>query len=134
MKKFKAWIYKTLSGRYGLDRLYFVLFGLSLFFIILDIIVGWWVFMILSALTMGYMLFRVMSRNIVIRRRENDWFFGKVRKVTSWFKLQKNRFKDRKTHVYKKCPKCKAILRLPKRKGTNIASCPRCHNKFEVKG
>jgi DNA-directed RNA polymerase subunit RPC12/RpoP len=132
--KFKQWLYKTFSGRYGLDRLYFVLFGVSMFFIILDLFVGSWIFMILSALTMGYMLYRTMSRNIAARRRENDWFFGKVRKVTSWFKLQKNRFKDRKTHVYKKCPKCKAVLRLPKRKGTNTAACPRCKHKFEVKG
>jgi DNA-directed RNA polymerase subunit RPC12/RpoP len=134
MDKFKQWLYKTFNGIYGLDRLYFVLFGASVFFIILNLIIGHWIMMIPLALTIGFMYFRVFSRNIAARKRESDWFFGIVRKVTSWFKLQKNRFKDRKTHVYKKCPKCKAVLRLPKRKGTNTVACPRCKHKFEVKG
>ncbi len=134
MNKFKQWLYKTFYGRYGLDRLYFVLFGACMTLIIINLFVRSWIFLIPEAALLGFMIFRVMSRNISARKKENDWFFGIWLRVKRWFKLQKDRFKDRKTHVYKKCPKCGAILRLPKRKGKNIANCPRCSNKFEVKG
>lgn len=133
MNKFKQWLQKTFYGIYGLDRLYFVLFGACLFFIILNLFIRSWILYIPEILIFGYMIFRVLSHNIQARRKENDWFFGKWKKVSGWIKLQKNRFRDRKTHVYKKCPKCGAVLRLPKRKGKNTASCPRCQNKFEVK-
>ena len=71
-----------------------------------------------------------MSRNIPKRRAENARFVG-------FFKLRRNKWKDRKTHVYRKCPTCHAILRLPKikgkekGKGKHTVCCPRCANKFE---
>ena len=71
--------------------------------------------------------YRIFSRNIQKRRQENEKFCG-------FFKLIRNRFRDRKTHVYRKCPKCKAVLRLPKAKGKHTVVCPRCKNRFEVKG
>ena len=134
MNKFKRWFYKTFTGIYGLDRLYFVLFGACMVLIFINLFIGTWILYILEAALLIYMVFRFMSKNIAARKRENDWFLGVWRPIKRWFKLQRDRFRDRKTHVYKKCPKCGAILRLPKKKGKNIANCPRCSNKFEVKG
>ncbi len=134
MNKFKQWVQKTFNGIYGLDRLYFVLFGACMVLIIINLFVGLWLLYIPVMLLLIFMIYRFMSHDIAARKRENDWFFGIWRRVTSYFRLQKNRFRDRKTHLYKKCPMCKAILRLPKRKGKNLACCPRCSHKFEVKG
>ena len=86
-------------------------------------LVGWTV-------TLGIFIwsfYRTMSRNIYKRRKENERFCG-------FFKLRKNKFRDRKTHVYRKCPKCKAVLRLPKAKGKHFVNCPRCKNRFQTKG
>lgn len=74
-----------------------------------------------------YTLYRVMSRKIAKRRAENE-------KFCNFFKLRRNKFRDRKTHVYRKCPECKAVLRLPKAKGRHSVVCPRCKKHFEVKG
>ena len=134
MGKFKSWMYRTFAGSYGIDKLYFVLFGVALFFIFLNLFIGTWVLVVLELLTFGYAIFRVVSRNRAARRRENDFVFGIFRKIKGFFRLQKNKIKDRKTHVYRKCPDCGAVLRLPKRKGKNVACCPRCKRKFEVKG
>ncbi len=134
MNKFKQWLGRVLYGIYGFDKLYFVLFGVWVFFMILNLFLRFWGILLIEALIIGYMMFRVLSHNIVARRRENDAVMGFFRRIQGWFKLQKVRFRDRKTHVYKKCPKCGAVLRLPKRKGVNTAGCPRCKNKFEVKG
>ncbi|MFR2916862.1 MAG: hypothetical protein ACLTKQ_08005 [Acutalibacteraceae bacterium] len=38
----------------------------------------------------------------------------------------------RKTHVFKKCPGCKAVLRLPRKKGKHTVNCPHCHKNFTV--
>ncbi|MBQ8389201.1 MAG: hypothetical protein IJX46_09790 [Clostridia bacterium] len=134
MGKFKQWLYRTFSGSYGIDKLYFVLFGVAMLFIIINLFVNSFVFIILEILTVGYMLFRAFSHNRLARRKENDFVFGIFRRIKGFFKLQKNKFKDRKTHVYRKCPACHAVLRLPKRGGTHVACCPRCQRKFDVKG
>ena len=134
MNKFKKWLMRVLYGIYGFDKLYFVLFGVCLFFMILNLFIRFWGIIVIEALILSYMMFRVFSHNILARRRENDAVMGFLKKIRGWFKLQKNRFRDRKTHVYKKCPKCGVMLRLPKRSGVNTANCPRCQNKFEVKG
>ena len=64
---------------------------------------------------------------------ENAKYLGARNKFLSFFKRKKAQFRDRKTHVYKKCPHCKATLRLPKKKGRHTVSCPKCRKRFETK-
>lgn len=122
-------------GRYGTDTLSKVMIGVYLAFVLICTIVSIFVrsiwfslfyYVVASALVV-WMFSRMFSRNIAARKRENDKFCG-------FFKLRKNKFRDRKTHVYRKCPSCKAVLRLPKAKGKHFVVCPRCKNRFEVKG
>ena len=54
------------------------------------------------------------------------------KKVGIFLRLSKNRIRDRKTHVYRECPYCHAILRLPKESGTHMTRCPRCRESFSV--
>ena len=70
---------------------------------------------------------RLLSRKVLKRRQENQRFCG-------FFKLIRNRVRDRKTHVYRKCPKCGAMLRLPKARGKHTVVCPRCRERFRVRG
>ena len=135
MGKFKNWIYRFMYGRYGSDTLNKVLIWVYAIWIILCSAISlffdeaWFTllyWMITSALIF-WIFFRMMSRNIAARRRENEKFCG-------FFKLRRNKFRDRKTHVYRKCPKCKAILRLPRSKGKHFVVCPRCKDRFKVKG
>ena len=132
MGRFKRWLLKTFTGVYGIDNLYFVLFGVSVFLIVLNMIFNHWAIVIAEFAVIAYMLFRAFSHNIVARRRENEAVFGFFRKVKGFVKLQQNRFRDRKTHIFRKCPQCKAVLRLPKAKGKKIAVCPRCGKHFKV--
>lgn len=90
-------------------------------------LIVWIAYFVISTLLIVTMLCRMFSRNIAKRRRENEKFCG-------FFKLWKNKIRDRKTHVYRKCPSCKAVLRLPKAKGKHTVVCPRCKNRFEVRG
>ena len=79
-----------------------------------------------ETLLIFYWMFRVFSKNVTARRREVDRFFG-------YFRQWKCRYRDRKTHVYRKCVHCKALLRLPKKKGKHTVCCPVCKERFSLK-
>lgn len=141
MGKFKYKLYRFMSGRYGSDTLNKVLLGVYVAVVLIYTIgslfisaeadllssVLWLCYLLITTLLIVLIFFRMFSRNIVKRRRENDRFCG-------FFKLWRNRTRDRKTHVYRKCPRCRAVLRLPRAKGKHTVVCPRCRERFEVKG
>ena len=74
-----------------------------------------------------------MSKNIKQRRKENDLYLKIKNKVVSIFNYNKKKYKDRNTHMYKKCPNCGQKIRLPLKKGKHTVKCPKCNYKFEVK-
>ena len=122
-------------GRYGYDALsktlLWVYAGLLLVYTVLSVFVDspllYLANILISFSLIFYILFRTMSRNIAKRREENAKFLG-------FWKLRKNKKRDRKTHVYRKCPKCRAVLRLPRSKGKHSVRCPRCNERFQVRG
>lgn len=122
-------------GRYGYDTLsktlLWVYIGVMLLYMIVSLFVQsalfYVVYLMATMFLIAYIFYRTMSRNIAKRRAENE-------KFCNFFKLRRNKFRDRKTHVYRKCPTCKAVLRLPKAKGKHSVTCPRCKNKFTVRG
>ena len=83
--------------------------------------------------TFGYFVFRFMSRNFYARQKENAAFCSVFNKIKNFFKLQYDRIKDIKKYRYRKCPHCKATLRLPVRKGKHSVKCPRCSERFNVR-
>ena len=54
-------------------------------------------------------------------------------KFSAWIRLSKDMWRDRKTHTYFKCPSCKAMIRVPKRKGGGVVPCPRCGARCKIK-
>lgn len=136
---FRYRLMQFMSGRNGPDLLAFVSIGsaagVSFVNIILRFFANIWVLFSLQLVVyvlIGYALFRVLSRNIAARRRENEWFITKLTYVKRKRELINKRKAD-KCHVYKKCPKCKAVLRLPHRLGVHKTVCPRCQKEFTVR-
>lgn len=135
MGKIRNKLYRFMYGRYGGDKLNNVLTWTYAIWIILFSIISiftdsiWFslFYWLSSGALCFWIIFRMFSRNIPARRKENEAFCG-------FFRLRKNKFRDRKTHVYRKCPNCKAVLRLPKAKGKHFVVCPRCKNRFKVRG
>lgn len=136
MGKIKNALYRFMYGRYGTDKLNTVLLWTYAVLVIAYMIVFLFVeenpfiyicYLLISWALIGIVIFRTMSRNIAKRRAENQ-------KFTGFFKLWKNKWRDRKTHVYRKCKHCRAVLRLPKAKGKHTVVCPKCKNRFEVRG
>lgn len=125
-----------MSGRYGVDTTFYVLVISA---IVLEVINCFIFFMpvraviqIIVYLIMFYALFRVMSRNITARSNENRRVTAVVQKWKSRCDVKRQRRADY-THVYRKCPACKAVLRLPRRPGKHTTVCPKCGREFAVK-
>ena len=122
-------------GRYGNDRLTYALLIVALVLWVISILpipyIGFLYFLVLAL--MIWSLFRSFSKNIVKRRRELERYLKIERKFTGFFKLRRNKWRDRKTHCYFKCPKCKAVLRVPKGKGSITVTCPQCGEKTNKK-
>jgi uncharacterized paraquat-inducible protein A len=135
-----SWRYKLISfmsGRYGNDRLNYTLFFVYLLVWLINLFVfSSIVSLILDLAQLSLMLtvlFRMFSRNIYKRQKENQLFLKLFGKYLPDTQLLKNKYIDRHTHVYKKCKNCKSVLRLKKIKGEHTAICPKCSNRIKVK-
>ncbi len=131
MAKFKAWLQRAMAGRYGADSLYYFLLILYFALFVLNLFVGSAILVLLMYALPVVIIFRMLSRNVEKRRAENEKFLALRDRVTKSFRLARNRVRERKTHVYKKCPSCKAMLRFTRKPGKHTATCPRCHQPFE---
>ena len=59
-------------------------------------------------------------------------FLSFFRRMSAPFRRLRVRWRDRKTHVFRKCPHCKKTLRLPRVPGDHFVNCPLCHTHFSV--
>jgi len=122
-----------MSGRYGPDQLNMALIVLGLILGIAADIAQTAFLSMLSYIVLVYVIFRFLSRNIAKRRRENDRFLRYWWPVRQKLKLQRDKFKLRKTYKFFTCPSCKETLRLPKGKGKIQITCPKCGERFVKK-
>lgn len=125
---------RFMDGRYGFDKLYYFLFVISIILLLLGTVIMVPVIkmftLILAFIFVSIALVRVFSRNKFKRSRENLLLLRLGSKITGFFKQRVRMFRERKTHKYFKCPKCRANLRVPKGKGSIKISCPKCDESF----
>ena len=120
------------EGRYGIDGLFYLLFFVSAMLAIINIFLR---LVYLQIIVYGIVIFafyRALSRNAAARRRENEAVIGLISNLKTKMQQKKQRKND-KTHIYKKCPFCKVMLRLPRIKGTHKTVCPKCKCEFTVR-
>ncbi len=140
MQKFMSRLFRFFQGRYGLDSFGKFLLLLYLALLIPLSIVGIFVkhpivelIRLILLLLPILFLFRFLSRNPVKRRIGNERYLKVKGATLAFFKLQHDKFRDRKTHIYRKCPYCRAVLRLKRIKGKHRAACPHCGKSFNVR-
>ncbi|MBQ7095249.1 MAG: hypothetical protein IJN80_02180 [Clostridia bacterium] len=129
--KFREKVARFMAGRNGVDQLNQALLWCYLFLAVLGLI--WDGFTLLAFLVMITLFWRILSKNIYKRQAENRKYLTVVWKIKGFFSLRKRRFSERKTHRYRRCPHCKATVRLPYKKGKHTVCCPKCKKDFQVK-
>ena len=120
-------------GRYGPDHLGVAMVLFSLLISLLHGITRFTPLMYLAYIILALAVFRMLSRNILRRRTENDKF------IRYWWPIRTkvgrlwSNLKHRKTHKFFKCPGCSNTLRVPKGKGKLQITCPKCGERFVKK-
>lgn len=128
MQNFIYKIRQFMYGRNGIDGLGIAILVLS--FLLRSIN---YICYVISLLLLIIFIYRVFSKNLYQRRKENSFFMRYFSKVSNYFKsatsLARERAVVKQTHKIYVCPKCKKRLKVPKGKGKIEISCP-CSHKF----
>ena len=107
----------SLVGRNGPDDLYRLMNIVALIIIMLDLFIrNRTASAILYIVALGLIIAsicRVYSKNVSKRRQENYKYVVFKNKIKSKFKLLSDKWKYRKTQIFRSCPNCKLTLRLP---------------------
>lgn len=123
-------IHRFMYGRYGNDslNLFLIVFYLILYllFALTHFELLYWLSLALVFVT----LFRLLSRNIPARQKENSQFMRLAGPVIQWYRLQRTMRRD-KDHRYFKCPNCGQQLRVPRGKGRITVTCRSCGASFQ---
>ena len=88
------------------------------------------IFTLLSNAMLVWMLFRMLSRNIGARRREEVYFLNLGSRIQTNLRGRYQRYQLRKTHKFFRCTGCGNWLRVPRGKGKIQITCPRCGQRF----
>lgn len=123
---------KFMKDRYGIDELYKFLLLICFVLIVINTFISNNIIRLFEVLLIVIIFYRYMSKNIKLRKKENDKYLEIKGKIIKLFDYNKKKYKDRNTHMYKKCPKCKQKIRLPLKKGKHTVKCPNCGNRFDV--
>lgn len=123
---------KFMKDRYGIDELYKFLLLICFVLLVINTFVSNNIIRLFEVLLIVIIFCRYMSKNIKLRKKENDKYLEIKDKIIKLFDYNKKKYKDRNTHMYKKCPKCKQKIRLPLKKGKHTVKCPNCGNRFDV--
>ena len=122
MKKISQWLQHFMLGRYGNDKLNMAILSVGVAFSVLAMVIRLPLIGIgLTVAAYGLMLwaiFRMLSRNTYKRYRENRKYLRLL-----------ERLKDRE-HRYFDCPRCHRPVRVPRKKGKIVITCPKCKEKF----
>ena len=134
-------IKQFLAGRYGSDTLNSTLIISAAVLLIASAILGRInntacfiisvVLNVVSIAALGFSCFRMFSRDLSARHKENEKF---MEKVVAPFRSKKNELSARRsqktTHKFFKCPNCRQTVRVPKGKGKVKITCPKCGEVF----
>ena len=117
-----------------IDELNRFLIIIDIILIIVSIFIKAFLLDLFKFIFLGLIIFRIASKNKIQRQKENKIYLKIVNTLTKPFKNIVRNVKDRKTHVYKKCSKCKTTLKLPlpNKRGINHAKCPECDNRVTL--
>ena len=128
-----------MTGRYGNDHLNrflsiggCILLLLSIVFTRIAPLLSMLLFVI-SLVCLVFTYSRALSKKIIKRRAENAKYLNYRYRTTSFFRLNKEKWTQRKEYKFFRCPSCKTSLRVPKGKGKINIVCKKCGNSFQGK-
>lgn len=133
MEKIKNALYRFMQGRRGADQLGAALVIFTVVLSLLGMILNSGLVSLLTMALWIFLLYRMLSRNIAAREKENRWFLSKYNPLMLSARQAVTRYKNRKVYLYYRCPQCKAWLKLPRNIGEKTVTCGKCGATFKKK-
>ena len=124
-RAFASWM----QGRYGIDELSKVVFGISIVLFLISTITSAPILPYIALMFALFLLFRCYSKNHAARTKELEAYRKIVNKPKAWVSLTIKRITNRKTTRYFKCESCKTVCSVPKGKGKIRVTCPKCRTQ-----
>ena len=122
----RNWLRRVMMGRYGQDHLNVFLLIVAILLSLIASLLRFGVLSLISYVFLIVCIFRMLSRNINARRKENDRF------IRFWWPIRTRilnsfrRLKDGRKYKYFQCSGCHCTLRVPRGKGKVQITCPKC--------
>ena len=127
---------RFMVGRNGNDQLNLFLYAVDAVLLIAATLIGGqvgrWMWVAVLAL-LGYIYFRMFSRNLTKRREENGKFLRLLYSVQAGLKIRREKWVQRKDYKFFTGPSCKTTLRGPRGNGKIKIVCRKCGNTFTGK-
>ena len=92
-----------------------------------------WPFYLVSIALYGWALFRVLSKNLPARQKENQKFLSFTWKLRNFWGDLKCLWEEQKIYKHFRCPQCKQKIRIPRGRGKVEVCCPKCSHRFVKK-
>ena len=122
-----------LRGRQGSDDLAIFSMNVAIVVVIVNLFARMsWLGWIALALVV-YSMFRIQSKNLGARSRENEAFLKALGPARPWVQNPRAAMTELRTYKHARCSSCKQRVRVPRGKGKLRVTCPKCGTKFEVK-
>ncbi|MBC8535917.1 hypothetical protein [Feifania hominis] len=119
-----------MAGRCGPDGFNQFLSIAALICLVINLFTGSVTLYVIALALLVYSLYRMFSRNLARRYQENMAYYRLRNRITGWFKGFAERFRQRRTHRFYRCPSCRCRVRVPKGVGKIAITCPSCHREF----
>ena len=127
---------RFMAGRNGNDQLNLFLYAVDVVLLIAATLVrgqaGRWMWLAMLIL-LGYIYFRMFSKNLTKRREENGKFLRAYYSIQAGLKIRREKWVQRKDYKFFTCPSCKTTLRVPRGHGKIKIVCRKCGNSFTGK-
>ena len=122
-----------LRGRQGPDDLAVFCTNLAIVVVAINLfarvsLLGW-----IALALIVYSMFRIQSKNLGSRARENEAFLKALGPARPWVQNPRAAWAELRTCKHVKCRSCHQRVRVPRGKGRLRVTCPRCKTKFEVR-
>lgn len=130
MGRFREKLRQFMIGRYGMDQMNQFLMYAVLILILINLFARSQILELLEAAGLVYMYFRLLSRNIGRRSRENQAFVRRTFGVSERFRQWKLRMKEGRRFCVYRCPSCGQKVRVPRGRGKISIHCPKCGTDF----
>lgn len=133
MEEWQRSAVEWLRGRQGPDDLAMFCTNVALVVVVINIFarVGWLGWLALALIV--YACFRIQSKNLGARSKENEAFLKALGPARPWIQNPKAAAAECKQFKHVKCTSCGQRIRVPRGKGKLRVTCPKCKQKFEVK-